>query len=133
MKPLSAGLGRPFSPVSVKGELLSIKDKPRCERCKPFIDHLKREVNDLKDKYRSLKFEREDLLRKIKMLGNEVESLEVLVTDLRHEIARPRQEYTEEDGQDAISPQYSQDSLPELERFKLKPKSQGPRNWSFRN
>jgi hypothetical protein len=81
-----------------------------------------------------LKFEREDLIKKNKVLKAEVSSLETQVQDLRHEVEIYRVEPSLEYHQEPASPQFSEDSLPELERVRPRPvKSHRPQNRSFRN
>jgi hypothetical protein len=81
-----------------------------------------------------MKFEREDLIKKNKMLKSEVNLLETQVRDLRHEVEADRLEPSVENNPQPTSPQFSEDSLPGMERVRLKPfKVQRPRKWSFHN
>ena len=88
---------------------------------------------ETKTKYNNMKFEREDFIKKIKVLKTEVNSLETQVLDLRYEVEIYRVEPSLEYRQEPPSPQFSEDSLSKLERGRLKPlRSHGPGNRSFR-
>ena len=80
-----------------------------------------------------MKFEREDFIKKIKVLKAEVRLLEAQVLDLRHEVEIYKVEPSLEYRQEPPSPQFSEESLSKLERGRQKPfKSQGSGNRSFR-
>jgi len=123
-----------FHPVSVKDELHSIRDQPECKKCKSFIDYLKRQYKETKTKYNSMKFEREDFIKKIKVLKAEVSLLEAQVQDLRHEVEIYRIEPSQEYRQELLSSQFSEESMSRLERGRPKPlKSCRFGNKSFHN
>lgn len=120
--------------ANVKNELHSIRDQPECKKCKCFIDYLKRQFKETKTKYNGMKFEREDFIKRIKVLNAEVNSLETQVQDLRHEVEIYRVEPSLEYRQEPSSPQFSEESLPKLERGRPKPlRSHGPGNRTSRN
>lgn len=118
----------------MQNELHTIKEKPECKRCQPYIHYLKKQYNEIKAKYVNMKYEREEFINKIKVLKIENQSLEFLVMDLRQVARRSQPEPTEQSFQEPTSPQFSEDSLPELERVRPRPsKNNRPKYGSFRN
>jgi predicted nuclease with TOPRIM domain len=101
-------------PGSFKHELRS-RDK-ECTRCSPFIKFLKREVKEVRVKYKQLKFDNVNLIKKNSRVKDENKDLEVKVEALRKEIECCKMFNSPEYDSLLSSQQSSLNSLQNLER-----------------